>query len=396
MTIKTTVPYAMTRLGVVMTPDPANPLEAEGVLNPASGRTPDGRLHLLPRLVATGNVSRVGLAEVELRDGVPVGVRREGVVLAPDEGWERGLANAGVEDPRTTWVPTLGRHLMTYVAYGPLGPRLALAVSADLMTWQRLGPVQFAYQPGLDTDLNLFPNKDAVFFPSPVPGPDGELCYAMLHRPMWDLGWLRPGEGVHLPAGVTDERAGIWISYVPAAEAEADLTALVRPRHHRCVALSQFPFEELKIGAGPPPLRVPEGWLLIHHGVTGYIPPGWDPTGQDVTYAAGAMLLDPADPGRVLARTAEPLFVPETQDEQSGTVPNVVFPTAIEQVDGVHYVFYGMADSKIGVARLDRLTEGVRHEAPFRPAGQRPSPDSADAEVRAGSAHEPGPPDLPA
>jgi predicted GH43/DUF377 family glycosyl hydrolase len=157
-TVSTDVPYAMTRLGVVMAPDPGDPREAEGVLNPASGRTPDGRLHLLPRLVAAGNVSRVGLAEVELRDGVPVGVRRRGVVLAPDEGWERGRSNAGVEDPRTTWVPSLGRHPMTYVAFGPLGPRLALAVSADLEIWRRLGPLQFAYQPDLDTDLNLFPN----------------------------------------------------------------------------------------------------------------------------------------------------------------------------------------------------------------------------------------------
>jgi predicted GH43/DUF377 family glycosyl hydrolase len=401
MTIKTTVPYAMSRVGVVMEPDPGNPLEAEGVLNPASGRTPDGRLHLLPRLVAPGNVSRVGLAEVQLRDGVPVGVRRKGVVLAPDEGWERGLTNAGVEDPRTTWVPALERHVMTYVAYGPLGPRLALAVSADLQAWQRLGPVQFAYQPDLDTDLNLFPNKDAVFFPEAVPGPDGKLSYAMLHRPMWDLGWLRPGEGVHLPAGVTDERAGIWISYIPADEVEADLSALVRPRHHRCVAMSRFPYEELKIGAGPPPLRVPEGWLLIHHGVTGYIPSGWDPTGQDVTYAAGAMLLDPADPARVLARTREPIFTPGTE-ERSGTVPNVVFPTAIERVDGVHYVFYGMADSRIGVARLDRIEE-ERHEAPIRPVGQRPRPDGPAAEVHAGSAAEvnagpagePRPPELP-
>ena len=155
----------MTRLGVVMTPEPGNPHEAMGVLNPASGRAPDGRLYLLPRLVEDGNVSRVGLAEVELRDGVPVGVQRRGVVLAPDEGWERGANNAGVEDPRTTWVPSLGRHLMTYVAFGPLGPRLALAVSEDLEHWQRLGPVQFAYQPGLDTDLCMFPNKDAVFFP---------------------------------------------------------------------------------------------------------------------------------------------------------------------------------------------------------------------------------------
>ncbi|MFE9693288.1 hypothetical protein [Micromonospora sp. NPDC005806] len=355
MTVSTAVPYTLTRLGVVMAPRPGEPLEAEGVLNPASGRTPDGRLHLLPRLVAEGNVSRVGLAEVEFRDGIPAGVVRHGVVLAPDEGWERGLNNAGVEDPRTTWVPGLGRHLMTYVAYGPLGPRLALAVSSDLRTWRRLGPVQFAYQPGLDTDLNLFPNKDAVFFPEPVPGPDGRPCYAMLHRPMWDLGWFRPGEGVHLPAGITDERPGIWISYVPAEEVQADIGALVRLRDHRCVALPEFPYEELKIGAGPPPVRVAEGWLLIHHGVTGHIPDGFDPSSQKVEYAAGAMLFDPTDPGRVLARTAEPILAPETEDERSGTVPNVVFPTAIEEVDGVRYVFYGMADAKIGVARLDRV-----------------------------------------
>ena len=31
----------------------------------------------------------------------------------------------------------------------------------------------------------------------------------------------------------------------------------------------------------------------------------------------------------------------------------MVFPTAIEEIEGVRYVFYGMADSKIGVARLD-------------------------------------------
>ncbi|MGN9779696.1 glycoside hydrolase family 130 protein [Micromonospora sp. H33] len=355
MTVSTVVSYTLTRLGVVMAPEAGEPLEVEGVLNPASGRTPDGKLHLLPRLVAEGNVSRVGLAEVEFRDGVPAGVIRRGVVLAPDEGWERGLNNAGVEDPRTTWVPGLGAHLMTYVAYGPLGPRLALAVSTDLRTWRRLGPVQFAYQPDLDTDLNLFPNKDAVFFPEPVPGPDGRPCYAMLHRPMWDLGWFRPGEGVHLPAGITDERPGIWISYVPAEEVHSDISALVRLRDHRCVALSEFPYEELKIGAGPPPVRVEEGWLLIHHGVTGHIPDTFDPSTQKVEYAAGAMLLDPSDPGRVLARTAEPILVPETEDERSGTVPNVVFPTAIEEVDGVRYVFYGMADAKIGVARLDRV-----------------------------------------
>jgi len=351
-----TPPYTLTRLGVLMIPEPGNDLEAEGVLNPASGYGPDGRLYLLPRLVAAGNVSRVGLAVVELADGVPAGVTRRGVVLAPDEGWERGKNNAGVEDPRVTWIPRLGVHVMTYVAYGPLGPKLALAVSEDLTAWRRLGPVHFGYQPDLDTDLNLFPNKDAVFFPEPVPGPDGEPAYAMLHRPMWDLGWFREGEGVHLPAGVTDDRPGIWVSYIPAADVERDLDALVRQGNHRLVALSEYEFEALKIGAGPAPIRVEEGWLLLHHGVTGAIDDPWEPQQQRVSYAAGAMILDPADVSRVLDRSSEPMLSAETADEKAGTVPNVVFPTAIEEIDGIRYVFYGMADTKIGVARLDRVS----------------------------------------
>ncbi|MEV0289830.1 glycosidase [Kribbella sp. NPDC050820] len=351
-----TVPYTLTRVGVLMTPEPGNELEAEGVLNPATGHTPDGTLYLLPRLVAPGNVSRVGLAEVELADGVPVGIRREGVVLAPDEGWERGLNNAGVEDPRVTWIPSLGTHVMTYVAYGPLGPKPALATSVDLRSWERLGPLHFEYQPDLDTDLNLFPNKDTVFFPEPVTGPDGEPSYAMLHRPMWDLGWFREGEGVHLPAGIKDDRPGIWVSFVPIADVERDVRNLVHLRNHRLVAMSEYPFEELKIGAGPAPLRVPEGWLVIHHGVTGEQPQGFDPTTQKVSYAAGALLLDATDVTKVIARTEEPMLVPETDEERIGTVGNVVFPTAIEEVDGVHYVFYGMADAAIGVARLDRVS----------------------------------------
>ncbi len=175
----------------------------------------------------------------------------------------------------------------------------------------------------------------------------------MLHRPMWDLAWLREGEGVHLPAGVTDDRPGIWISYVPVEEAERDLSALTRLRGHRLVAMSEHDWESLKIGAGPPPLRVDEGWLLIHHGVSGELVQGWAQQ-PAVHYAAGAMLLDAEDPAVVLDRSSEPLMSPESEEERSGTVDNVVFPTAIEAVDGRTFVFYGMADSRIGVAELER------------------------------------------
>ncbi len=349
------VPYQLTRLGVIMSPDPARPLEAEGVLNPGTAWGPDGELYLYPRLVAAGNVSRVGRARVLLEDGVPVGVERESVVLEPDRGWERGEHHGGVEDPRITWVPSLDTHLMTYVAYGPLGPRPALAVSKDGAEWQRLGPLQFEYEDDLDTDLNLFPNKDVVYFPEVVPGPDGRPCYAVLHRPMWDFSFVRPGEAAPLPAGVTDDRASIWISYIDAEAATSDLGALARPFGHRFVAGSQFPWEALKVGGGPAPLRVPEGWLVIHHGVTGEITAGGFTPQQKVRYVAGAMILDAKDPSRVIARTPEPLLEPATAEETQGTVSNVVFPTAIERIQGVDYVFYGMADSKIGVARLDRI-----------------------------------------
>ena len=65
--VATNVPYRLTRMGVLMSAEPGAEFEAEGVLNPASGRSPDGRLWLLPRLVAAGNVSRVGIAEVLVR-----------------------------------------------------------------------------------------------------------------------------------------------------------------------------------------------------------------------------------------------------------------------------------------------------------------------------------------
>jgi beta-1,2-mannobiose phosphorylase / 1,2-beta-oligomannan phosphorylase len=76
-----------------------------------------------------------------------------------------------------------------------------------------------------------------------------------------------------------------------------------------------------------------------------------------VRYCAGAMVLDSEKVWEVVARTTEPLLEPETGQERKGIVPNVVFPTALdERGDGTADVFYGMADSRIGAARLSRST----------------------------------------
>jgi len=337
-----------------MSADTGDPLEAEGVLNPATAWGSDGDLYLYPRMVAEGNFSRIGKARVILVDGVPTSVERQGVVLEPDRPWERGVRHGGVEDPRITWVPSLDAHVMTYVAFGPFGPRPAVAISHDQESWTRLGPFQFEYDDALEIDLNLYPNKDVVFFPEVVPDPDGRPSYAVIHRPMWEFGFTDADEVAPLPAGTTDSRASIWISYIPEEDVRAGISALTRPSGHRFVAGSEFEWESLKVGGGPPPIRVDEGWLLIHHGVSGEIHDDPFAPQTKVLYSAGALILDARDPSQVIARTPEPILVPETPDELVGTVGNVIFPTAIESIEGKRYVFYGMADAKIGVARLER------------------------------------------
>src|SRR5919108_1177808 len=128
-------PQHLRRLGVVMEPDPADLREAEGVLNPAVARGPDGQLYLLPRLVAPGNYSRIGLARVVFdRHNTPVGVERLGMALEPQEPYElNSKTGGGVEDPRVTYLAEQGLYVMTYTAFGPDGARIAAAVSRDLV-----------------------------------------------------------------------------------------------------------------------------------------------------------------------------------------------------------------------------------------------------------------------
>jgi predicted GH43/DUF377 family glycosyl hydrolase len=124
----------------------------------------------------------------------------------------------------------------------------------------------------------------------------------MLHRPMWDLRSILGGSDVLLPAGLHDPRPGIWISYTPVDQVRADVRALTHVRSHRLVALPEHDYEAVKIGAGPPPVRVEQGWLLIHHGVSGPRR-GWG-SAASPALQAGAMLLDPTDPGTVLAHAS--------------------------------------------------------------------------------------------
>ena len=139
--------FKLRRLGMLMEPEPGNPLEVEGVLNPAAVRGPDGELYLFPRMVAKGNYSRIGIARVRFNEsGDPVGVERLGIALEPEAEYERRPdGSGGCEDPRVTFVEPLQRYIMSYTAFSPQGPRIALALSEDLFHWERLGLTTYAH-----------------------------------------------------------------------------------------------------------------------------------------------------------------------------------------------------------------------------------------------------------
>jgi predicted GH43/DUF377 family glycosyl hydrolase len=343
------IPFQLTRIGTVMEPDLQIPAEAWGVLNPASARK-DGELYLFPRIVAEGNYSRIGIARVLFADGDPVGVERQGIVLEPEAEYERSARSAGgVEDPRITWVEPLGCWVMAYVALSAWGPRIALAVSHDLFHWERLGLLQ--YELTCAVDFNQYGNKDGMLFPEVVHDPQGRPALAILHRPTYLV--HRPDGTVVLevPCDAPDARESIWIAYMSLEDAQADIRTLVQVYSNEFVAAPSEAWESLKIGGGTPPIRIPEGWLTFYHGVSGEY--SHDPGApKHVCYAAGALVLDARRPTTVLYRSSEPVLAPEEPHEQDGIVPNVVFPTTVDCREGGRIdVYYGAADSRIGVAK---------------------------------------------
>lgn len=248
--------FQLQRLGQIMEPEPGNPLEAEGILNPAAVRGPDGLLYLFPRLVARGNYSRIGIARVRFTEaGDPAGVERLGIALEPEADYEQlPDGGGGCEDPRIN-------------------------------------------------------------------------CPMALE-------------------GLEPQALGLFNS------------------HHR-LATPVSAWERLKIGGGTPPILTRRGWLILYHGVSKMAEQG--NVGQHLSYSAGVMVLSKEHPHEIRYRSVKPVLPPVLPQECCGIAPNVVFPTGIDRRDDIGLpecfdVYYGMADNRIGVARLDvpeRLPRGA-------------------------------------
>jgi beta-1,2-mannobiose phosphorylase / 1,2-beta-oligomannan phosphorylase len=366
--------FTLHRLGQIMEPEPGNPHEVEGVLNPAAARGPDGQLYLFPRLVGKGNYSRIGIARVLFDPaGDPCGVERLGIALEPETDYERRPdGGGGCEDPRITWMKDIQCYVMTYAALSPLGPRIALAISEDLFHWRRLGLAPFAPYQGID--FVHVDNKDACLFPVAMPNHAGKLQMAILHRPLFP--GTRPEETACQSTFrmIDRDRESIWISYCPMTPDGLQPERPALFNSHLRLASPVSEWESLKIGGGTPPMLTKHGWLILYHGVRALTENSG--AGYLLCYSAGAMILARDEPRTILYRSADPVLTPMLPGERHGIVSIVVFPTGIDRRDDLGQpdrfdVYYGMADERIGVARLD-VPEHLPPGAPAEDKNQVP------------------------
>jgi predicted GH43/DUF377 family glycosyl hydrolase len=285
----------------ILSPRPDVSWEKDAVFNTAAVHH-DGVFHLFYRAVAhrPGAPNRSCIGHAWSRDGVRFDRADEpALAYGPPEEVGNPFETQGVEDPRVTRLE--GTFWMLYTAYDGATPQVACATSDDLERWERRGLI-------VPAELFGCANKDAALFPERIGG-----RYAVIHRPEPDM----------------------CLSFSDDLRSWTDHARFMTPREG-------VAWEEKKIGLSGPPMRTDAGWLVVYHGVD-----------EGHVYRQGLALLDLADPVRVLKRTDEPVLEPELPWELRGDVPNVVFSCGNLLFGTELWLYYGGADTVIGLAKGD-------------------------------------------
>ncbi len=338
----------------ILEPDPGHWWESKAAFNPAAVYE-GGKVHILYRAIGDSDESVLGYASstdgfhIDERLNKPVFCSQcEGSGLVPSsvsnhdtryvflDGEEEKVAEVdyasggggagGCEDPRLTRIGD--RVYMTYVSYdGCSPPRVALTsihisdFLARKWLWER--PVLISPPGVVDKNACILPEK--IY-----------SKYVIFHRIFPD----------------------ILIDFVDDLNFDGKTRWLrgeykVRPRAAY--------WDSRKVGAGPPPIKTKDGWLLIYQAV------GERDLGR---YKIGAMLLDLKDPTRVLFRSDTPVLEPQARYENEGWKAGVVYPCGAVVIKDRLLVYYGGADKVtcVASARLeDFVNQLVSTPAPGSP-----------------------------
>lgn len=314
----------------LLSPIKTNSWESEAVYNPAAILL-NGIVHLIYRAAGNDWLTVFGYATskdgIHIDERLPYPVFRCGSLNKYNpysshqfQHYSSGGSVCGSEDPRLVQI---GQTIfMTYTYYdGYSAPRMAItsiSVADFLARRFRWKPPVFLSHPGQV-------QKNWVLFPEKIKGK-----YALLHA-------------------ITPE---ISIDYLDNLDFEVEL--YIHSNYSN--GNREAHWDNWVRGAGPPPMRISDGWLLLYHAMDKRDP------GK---YKLGAMILDADDPTRILYRSNKPLLEPIEDYENSGFKPGVIYCCGAFIKEDELYIYYGGADTVACVAhgKLADILTRIRGEA---------------------------------
>ncbi len=328
--------------------------ECADTFNPAAVEK-DGKVYVLYRAEDNkdagigGRTSRIGYAESA--DGLHVDYRSPVPVFYPNltDISKANEWDGGCEDPRVVEATIDGKRLfvMMYTAWNHERARLSVATSTDLMTWTHHGPI---FQ---DAVVGKYCKSGSIV----TKVIDGRLQATKVRVQGKEQYLMYWGE-YNVFAAVSDD----LVHWTPLMDGKNGLLKLANPRPGH--------FDSTMDECGPPAVITDKGIILIYNGKnnasTG------DPDYPDNTYAAGQMLFSLDNPLKVIDRLEKPFFRPMEAFEKTGQfAAGTVFTQGLVYHQGKWFLYYGCADSKVGVAVFDPSTsprEGDPVIIPIAPA----------------------------
>lgn len=268
------------------------PFLCNAIYNPGAVKVGD-RYLLVPRVEDGRRDNRLHLAWSD--DGVHFAVEPKPIPLPPLPAGE--LSEYHLYDPRVTFLE--GAYYIVYCSQDfDETVRIGAIRTRDFKSFERL---PFMTAPW---------SRNSALFPEKIKG-----LYCRFERPM------------------SGDHSINLLSYSPD---------LVHWGQWEPVRIERQTWLRQKWGCGPPPIKTPQGWLQIIHGV-------W--LACNYVYRIGALLLDLDNPARVIGQCPHFILTPREDYERNGETINCVFSNgAILEPNGELKVYYGAADTCIGLA----------------------------------------------
>lgn len=326
--------------------------EEKDVFNPAA-IVKDGKVYILYRaedkVGIYAGTSRIGLAMSA--DGVHFKRLSQPVLYPGNDSMKIYEWEGGCEDPRIVESED-GTYYMYYTAFNGEIARLCVASSKDLINWIKHGPVFGKFSNG--ALKNYWSKSGSVV----TKLQNGRLITATIDGKYWmyfgesDIFIATSDNLIDWTPLERTEQMVKKLKYLGDSKYDVSVPEK-RTAFKTAITTRKGKFDSGLVEPGPPALLTDKGILFIYNGANSYA--DGDKSIPANAYCGGQVLFDATDPTCVISRCRQSFFLPDSGSEIVGQVNNVCFLESLVFFKNQWIMYYGMADSNIGMAVCNQM-----------------------------------------